>query len=196
MMPRKGYVQVYTGNGKGKTTAAIGQAIRALGSGMRVLLLQFMKGRVYSEHQILARISPDFTLITLGKPFFIAREGMLSAEELAAWGEDVVVFPPGQPPREYLEVIRRGIELAKTAVSSGAYDLVILDEINVALSFGLTDWEQVQDIIRCRLEPVELILTGRGAPAELIDQADLVTEMKEVKHYYTKGVEARTGIET
>ncbi len=146
-MADKGYVQVYTGNGKGKTTAAIGLAIRALGAGKRVLLLQFMKSKVYSEHNILPQISPDLHLETLGKPFFVAKEGSLTAEELAKWGSEVVVFPPGKPPADYVTVAVQGIARAKEAVSNGKYDLVILDEINVAMFFELVSWQQVEDVI-------------------------------------------------
>lgn len=192
---KQGYVQVYTGNGKGKTTAAIGLAIRALGAGLRVLFLQFMKSKVYSEHQILPQLSPLLTLETLGKPFFIAHEGTLSAEQLAQWGDDVVVFPPGQPPADYLAIIQSGIKRAHEAVSSGDYDLVVLDEINVALHFQLVTWPQVKAILANRPASVELILTGRGAPPELLEQADLVTEMREIKHYYQQGIAARPGIE-
>ncbi|WP_312423173.1 cob(I)yrinic acid a,c-diamide adenosyltransferase [Anaerospora hongkongensis] len=194
-MADKGYVQVYTGNGKGKTTAAIGLAIRALGAGKRVLLLQFMKSKVYSEHNILPQISPDLHLETLGKPFFVAKEGSLTAEELAKWGSEVVVFPPGKPPADYVTVAVQGIARAKEAVSNGKYDLVILDEINVAMFFELVSWQQVEDVINSKLENVELVLTGRGASPELIERADLVTEMREVKHYYQQGVAARLGIE-
>src|SRR5450631_2301988 len=99
---RTGYLQVYTGNGKGKTTAAIGLAIRALGAGMRVLFLQFMKSKVYSEHNILPDISPNLTLETLGKPYFIIEEGSVPTDELAKWQDEVVVFPPGKPPGDYV----------------------------------------------------------------------------------------------
>ncbi|TCL37655.1 cob(I)alamin adenosyltransferase [Anaerospora hongkongensis] len=194
-MADKGYVQVYTGNGKGKTTAAIGLAIRALGAGKRVLLLQFMKSKVYSEHNILPQISPDLHLETLGKPFFVAKEGSLTAEELAKWGSEVVVFPPGKPPADYVTVAVQGIARAKEAVSNGKYDLVILDEINVAMFFELVSWQQVEDVINSKLENVELVLTGRGASPDLIERADLVTEMREIKHYYQQGVAARLGIE-
>lgn len=194
-MADKGYVQVYTGNGKGKTTAAIGLAIRALGAGKRVLLLQFMKSKVYSEHNILPQISPELHLETLGKPFFVAKEGSLTAEELAKWGSEVVVFPPGKPPADYVAVAVQGIARAKEAVSNGKYDLVILDEINVAMYFELVSWQQVEDVINSKMENVELVLTGRGASPELIERADLVTEMREVKHYYQQGVAARLGIE-
>ena len=191
----QGYIQVYTGNGKGKTTAAIGLAIRALGAGKRILFLQFMKSKVYSEHAILETLSDNLTLETTGKPFFIVKEGMLSKAELAKWGDDVVVFPPGKPPTDYLALMKAGVARAKEAVASGAYDIVILDEINVALFFGLIPLPDVQDVLASKLPNVEVVLTGRGAPPEIIDCADLVTEMKEIKHYYTKGIEARLGIE-
>lgn len=191
----QGYIQVYTGNGKGKTTAAIGLAIRALGAGKRVLFLQFMKSKIYSEHAILGTLSPNLTVETTGKPFFIVKEGMLSESELAKWGDDVVVFSPGKPPIDYLTLMKEGIDRAKEAVSSGQYDIVILDELNVALFFELVSLSDVQAILDHKLSNVEVVLTGRGAPKEIIERADLVTEMKEIKHYYKQGVEARLGIE-
>lgn len=194
-MAFKGYVQVYTGKGKGKTTAAIGLAIRALGAGKRVLFLQFMKTKMYSEHNILPHVSPNLTLETMGKPFFVVKEGAMTKEELAKWGDDIVVFPPGQPPQEYLDIAAKGVNRAKEAVSSGAYDLVILDEIIVTMFFELVTWEQLLRVINSKLDSVELVLTGRGATPELIERADLVTEMREIKHYYNDGVEARPGIE-
>lgn len=186
---------MYTGNGKGKTTAAIGLAIRALGAGKRVLFLQFMKAKSYSEHKILPGISENLAVETVGKPFFVIKEGSISEEELAKWKDKAVIFPPGQPPQEYLELVAQGAARAKEALSGGEYDVVILDEINVALYFGLITWEQVQDLIDHKGKEVELVLTGRGAPPELIERADLVTEMREIKHYYMQGVEARQGIE-
>ena len=194
-MKRKGYLQVYTGNGKGKTTAAIGLAIRALGAGMRVLILQFMKSRVYSEHDILPGISPNLTLETLGKPYFVVEEGSVPDEELAKWQQEVVVFPAGKPPLEYVRIVSDGLQRAKEALLSGEYDLVVLDEIVVALRFGLITWEQLLEVIESRPDAVELVLTGRGATPELIARADLVTEMCETKHYYSSGVDARKGIE-
>ena len=194
-MTAKGYVQVYTGNGKGKTTAAIGLTIRALGAGKKVLFLQFMKAKAYSEHKILPGISPNLTLETVGKPFFVVKEGSMPEKELAKWRKKAVVFPPGQPPREYVELVGKGLERAKEALTSGEYDLVVLDEINVALHFGLASWEQVKDLIDSKAEQVELVMTGRYALPELMEKADLVTEMREVKHYYEVGVMARPGIE-
>jgi cob(I)alamin adenosyltransferase len=187
---------VYTGNGKGKTTAAIGLSIRALGAGKRVLFLQFMKSLAYSEQKILAGFETNLILKTVGKPFFLAVEGMMSEEEKDKWKDKVVIFPPGQPPQDYLELVMTGMHEAKEAVESGKYDLVVLDEINCALHFGLVSWESVLDIIEAKAPNTELVLTGRGASQELMNRADLVTEMKEIKHYYTnQGVEARLGIE-
>lgn len=192
----KGYVQVYTGNGKGKTTAALGLAIRALGAGKRVLFLQFMKTKAYSEHKVMAKLEPDLITKTLGKPFFIALEGMLTAAEREKWQDEVVIFPPGQPPEDYLAIIQAGLQAAKQAVQSGEFDIVVLDEIICALHFGLVSWDELLDIIDAKAAHTELILTGRGATPELIRRADLVTEMKEIKHYYAnEGVEARLGIE-
>jgi len=191
----KGYVQVYTGAGKGKTTAAIGLAVRALGAGKNVMMIQFMKSPSYSEHKILRSISPNFHLEAIGKPFFIADEASIPAEDLEKIKDQVVIFPPGKPPVEFIELARKGLQLAKEAVSSGKYDVVILDELNVAMHFDLIKWADVEAIIDAKYESTELIITGRNAPEELIERADLVTEMREIKHYYTQGVMARQGIE-
>jgi len=195
MSKTKGYIQVYTGDGKGKTTASIGLAIRALGAGKKVLLLQFMKSKSYSEHMILSTLSPALTLETVGKPYFIAEEGSISKKELDSYKDSCVVFPSGSPPKDYVELIAKGIERAKDATKSGDYDLVILDEINCAMHFNLISFETIEELIDNKNEKTELVLTGRCAPPELIAIADLVTEMKEIKHYYKKGVMARKGIE-
>lgn len=187
-------LQVYTGNGKGKTTAAIGLAIRALGAGHRVYLMQFMKSLAYSEQKILAGF-PALTLRTTGKPFFIAEEGMLTEEQRAAWGEDIVVFPKGEPPKDYCDLLEAGLEKAKRAAESAAYDLVILDEVNVALFFGLIRRDALESFLAALPAKTELVCTGRNAPDWLIARADLVTEMQEIRHYYTKGIPARRGIE-
>lgn len=192
---QKGYVQVYTGDGKGKTTAAIGLAIRSLGAGKKVLFLQCMKGKAYSEQKVLARFAPQLTLEATGKPFFVAEEGMLSDEQIAEFGDEVEIFPPGKPPAEYKAMLARALDRAKEAVQSGVYDLVVVDELNVALFFGLIDEAAAKELLRLRRPDIELVLTGRNAPQWLLDEADLVTEMREVKHYYQKGVEARKGIE-
>lgn len=187
-------LQVYTGNGKGKTTAAIGLAIRGIGADLNVYIMQFMKSLAYSEQKVLNSL-PNIELHTTGKPCFIAPEGMLSAEQLEAWGDKVVVFPKGNPPADYVEIIKKGFAEAVAAIRSGRYQLVILDEINMALYFGLLSDEAVREMLSCVPDGIELVMTGRCASAWLIERADLVTEMKEVKHYYNDGVEARLGIE-
>ncbi|MGI6366311.1 MAG: cob(I)yrinic acid a,c-diamide adenosyltransferase [Bacillota bacterium] len=194
-MSFRGYVQVYTGNGKGKTTAAMGLALRALGAGKKVLFMQFMKARGYSEHKMLEELSPNLTLKTLGKPFFVIEEGAMPEEELAKWRKQAVIFPPGQPPAEYVQLMKEGLDMAREALRGKEYQLVVLDELVVALHFGLVQWEDICSLIDQKSHDVELVLTGRGAPPELIEKADLVTEMREIKHYFTQGVQARRGIE-
>lgn len=188
-------IQVYTGDGKGKTTAAIGLAIRALGAGLRVYMMQFMKGKVYSEQEILRSFAPRLTLRTTGKPFFIAEAGSLTAEQKKAFGDDVVIFPKGKPPADYQRMIAEGFQEACEAARSGAYEVIILDEINVALHFGLLAKEPLAQLLQETPKTRELILTGRKAPLWLLEMADLVTNMQEVRHYYQQGVEARKGIE-
>ena len=144
----KGYIQVYTGDGKGKTTAAIGLAIRAIGAGKKVCIIQFMKSLAYSEQKVLQSLD-GITLITLGKPYFIANEGMLTEEEIKAWGGKLVVYPAGHPPKEYLDMIRKGIDDAIGAIS-GPYDVVILDEYNMACWYDLATEEDTKEILAAR----------------------------------------------
>ena len=188
-------LHVYTGNGKGKTTAAIGLAVRALGAGKKVYFLQFMKSLAYSEQKILQEFSPQLRLQTTGKPFFIAEEGSLSKEEQEKWGQDLVIFPPGKPPAEYKQQIADGIQEAAAHLQAIRYDLLVLDEINMALFFSLLDRETVEKFLQKYIPSLEIVCTGRKAPAWLVEMADLVTEMKEVKHYYQQGISARRGIE-
>lgn len=170
----KGLVQVYTGNGKGKTSAAFGQALRAVGRGLSVYVIQFIKGGFdYGELYIVDKL-PNLKLKAFGRGKFIT---------------DV---PAGQEDRKLAE---EAFRLAKKVVQKGDYDMVILDEISVVLNLKLITIEDVLDLIKTKPEHVELILTGRNAPAQIIDAADLVTEMKEVKHPYAKGVPPRKGIE-
>jgi cob(I)alamin adenosyltransferase len=169
----KGYVQVYTGDGKGKTTAALGLALRASGHGMRTYVGQFMKGQHYGELDALRNHS-NITIEQYGDVRCIHREE---------------VTP------EHVAQARRGLERARVAMLSGEYDIVVLDEANVAIWFGLLTIEEVLAFLDLRPEGVEVVLTGRRAPQALIDRADLVTEMCEIKHYYAQGVTARNGIE-
>lgn len=170
----RGCVQVYTGNGKGKTTAALGLALRAVGRGFKVCILQFIKGGgPYGEHLIADKLAPQLTIIQTGKP------GWVNTQDIA----------------EDRRLAQEAFEQAKELLVSGGYDLLVLDEINGAVGFGLIDVEQVLELIRMRPERVELVLTGRNADERVIEAADLVTEMREIKHYYKAGVPARTGIE-
>ncbi len=166
----KGFVQVYTGNGKGKSTAAFGLALRAVGAGYRVMIIQFLKGMEYSEHDSFKRLGIDYEL-------FGTKE-----------------FVVGEPSEKVKELCKRGIERAKDAFKEG-YDIVILDEANVAVHLKAMEVEDLLEVIREKPSGVELVITGRYAPKEVIEEADLVTEMREVKHYYQKGVEARKGVE-
>lgn len=175
-MPRldEGLIQVYTGNGKGKTTAALGQALRAAGRGLKVYIIQFIKGGFdYGELYIVDKI-PNIELKAFGRGRFITGK---------------------KPKPEDLEEARRAMELAKKVISSGEYDIVILDEINVALYYGLIKVDDVVEMLKKKPKHVEVILTGRKAPDEIVELADLVTEMVEVKHPYQKGMPPRLGIE-
>ncbi|MCP4539114.1 MAG: cob(I)yrinic acid a,c-diamide adenosyltransferase [Chloroflexi bacterium] len=169
----QGYVQIYTGDGKGKTTAALGLALRATGHGMRTYIGQFMKGQPYGELDAL-RDHPLITIEQYGDIRCIRREE---------------VTP------EHIAQAQRGLEKARQAIQSGQYDIVVLDEVNVTVWFGLLTVEEVLAFLDERPAHVEVILTGRRAPQELIERADLVTEMREIKHYYEQGVPARKGIE-
>lgn len=186
-------LQIYTGPGKGKTTAAIGLAVRALGAGMKVYMMQFMKSLAYSEQKILRGFAPQLKLVTTGKPFFIAEEGVLSEEEKDAWGKDVVIFPQGRPPADYAALLCEGLRQA--ICESEGFEVIILDEINVALHFGLLQREELEPWLSSKSQRAEIICTGRKAPEWMLAQADLITEMKEVRHYYARGIEARRGIE-
>ncbi len=169
----KGYLQVYTGNGKGKTTAAIGLAIRAAGAGLPVLFAQFIKGQKYSEIGALERYSDLITIKQYGRGCFIERE---------AQNEDV-------------ECALKGLQELKFLLQSNKYRVVILDEANIAMHYKLFTVNQLLELIHSSTSDCEIVVTGRCAPQELIDAADLVTEMKEIKHYYASGVQARKGIE-
>ena len=170
---KTGKIQIYTGNGKGKTTAALGLALRAAGAGMSVFIGQFIKRGYYSEIDALTRLNDSITVRQYGSGAFIRN----------------------QPRPEEIESAREGLDEIAAILKSNRYDVVILDEACMALHFNLFP---VQSLIRAleeRNQNTEVIITGRNAPRELIDIADLVTEMKEIKHYYRQGVKARKGIE-
>lgn len=171
----KGYIQVYTGNGKGKTTAALGLALRAAGHGLKVRIIQFMKGWIdYGELNGVRMLGANVQIHQAGRDTFVNRKS---------------------PDAEDVRMARQGWELAKGIVLGKQADIVILDEINCAVDFGLVSEAEVLEVLRAKPHGMELVLTGRGAPAAFLEIADLVTEMREVKHYYEQGVDARVGIE-
>lgn len=169
----KGYIQVYTGDGKGKTTAALGLALRAAGHGLHTYIGQFMKGQRYGELEAL-KDHPYIKIEQYGDARYIHREDVTAEQVTQA---------------------RRGLARAREAMLSEEYDIVVLDEINVTIWFGLLEAKEVLALLDEKPEHVEIVITGRRAPQALIDRADLVTEMREVKHYHRQGVTARRGIE-
>ncbi len=168
-----GYVQVYTGNGKGKTTAALGLAIRAAGAGLRVFIAQFMKAGSYSEIRALKRF-----------------DDLIAVEQFGTGA-----FVTGKPSPVDLEAAGRGLQRVRTVLAAGEHDMVILEEGNVAAACGLFPLQALLDILDARPESVEIVITGRNAHPRIIERADLVTEMKEIKHYFHRGIAARVGIE-
>lgn len=171
----KGYVQVYTGTGKGKTTAALGIALRAAGHGLRTYIGQFLKGQDYGELHSIQKMSLWITVEQFGRKSFI--------------------HVTKDPDEEDFRRAKSGLNKCEKAMLSGKYDIIILDEINVAIYFKLITENDVHYFLDKRPENIEVILTGRYAPGSLVKRADLVTEMKEVKHYHHRGVQARKGIE-
>lgn len=170
----EGLVQVYTGDGKGKTTAAFGLALRALGRGLKVYVIQFIKGGFdYGELYVVGKL-PNLTLKTFGRGKFVTKK-------------------PAE--KEDVKLAEEALTLAEKVVKGGEYDIVVLDEINVALDLKLIKTERVVELVKSKPKHVELVLTGRYAPKEIIEIADLVTEMKEIKHPFNKGQHARKGIE-
>ncbi|MDY5462137.1 cob(I)yrinic acid a,c-diamide adenosyltransferase [Hornefia butyriciproducens] len=169
----KGYFQIYTGNGKGKTTAALGLALRAAGAGLQVYLGQFMKSMEYHEIGILKERVPEIQVELFGMGCIVDRDA-------------------GIPD---IRAARDGVKRSLEILHSGSYDIVILDEIFIALYFNLITREDLENLLEAKPSGTELVMTGRYAPEWLLEKADLVTEMREVRHYYEAGVEARDGIE-
>jgi len=169
----KGYVHVYTGPGKGKTTAALGLGLRAAGASFKVHMIQFMKGRRYSEIDAIENI-PNFTISQHGRDEFVSKEN---------------------PEQIDIDMAKEGFAYAKEIIKNGEYDVVILDELNVAVDYNLISVENVIKLIEEKPEKLELVLTGREAHPELVKIADVVTEMLEIKHPYQEGALARKGID-
>jgi cob(I)alamin adenosyltransferase len=169
-----GLIQVYTGEGKGKTTCAFGLALRAVGQGLQVYLIQFLKGQDTGELKAAQRLAPELSVRGFGRPVLINLK---------------------KPAPEDLALAREGLDLARQVIAAGDHDLVILDEINVALAYNLIPLGEVLDMLHRRPAGVEVVMTGRDAPPEIIAAADLVTEMVPRKHYWETGIKARRGIE-
>jgi cob(I)alamin adenosyltransferase len=173
MKLEKGLVHVYTGNGKGKTTAAIGQGVRAIGAGLKVYMIQFMKGYPYSEVEAVKKIE-NFVLKQFGRAEFVNKEN---------------------PAEIDIRYAQQALNHAEAVIEGNKYDVVILDEINVAMDYKLIDKEKVVSLMKRKPERMELILTGRYAPDEILKNADVITEMTEIKHPYKNGVQCRKGID-
>ncbi len=174
-MLKQGFVHAYTGNGKGKSTAALGLALRASGAGLKTFILMLMKDFPYSEFKSLTLLEKSVTVLRTGKDDF--------------------VFRKEEPPQEEITKTAVALDQAYRAMLSGEYNLIILDEIFVAVYFGLTDDTRIQKFIRNKPDNTELVLTGRYASDMILRECDLVTEMRELKHYYSKGVLSRKGID-
>ncbi len=171
-MKHKGLVQIYTGNGKGKTTATLGLAMRAVGAGLKVYIMQFIKGREYSEIKAIKKIK-KITVEQCGRGCFIKKRPLKKDRLLA----------------------QNGLKKVQKNIFSKKYDLVILDEVNVALELDLLKVNELVSIIKNKPRNIELVLTGRYCPKTMFKYVDLITEMKEVKHPYKRGIKARLGIE-
>ncbi len=176
-MSDKGLVIVYTGSGKGKTTAALGMALRALGHGFKIAMIQFIKGSwYYGELKSSSRLEPDFELVAAGKGF-------------------VGIIDDNKPIEDHVNAAKEALQISKEKITSGKYDIIILDEINYAVNLKLISVDDVLELIKLKPKKTTLVLTGNYASEKVIEVADLVTEMKEVKHPYRQGRKAKRGID-
>jgi cob(I)alamin adenosyltransferase len=174
---KDGLVIVYTGKGKGKTTAALGMALRATGYNHKICMIQFIKGSWhYGEMTSSKRLEPEFELIAIGKGF-------------------VGILDDKTPPEIHQKIADEAVEISKEKILSGKYDIVILDEINYAVNLGLVSVEKVLELIKIKPVQLNLVLTGNHAKPEIIEVADLVTEMREIKHPFQQGIRAKKGID-
>lgn len=176
-MGKDGLVIVYTGNGKGKTTAALGMALRAVGYNYKICMIQFIKGSWhYGEMTSSSRLEPEFELIAIGKGF-------------------VGIIDDKSSREEHKKIAQEALRLSREKIESEKYDIIILDEINYAINLGLIKLEDVLDLIKNKPEKLNLVLTGNHAKKEIIEIADLVTEMREIKHPFKSGIKAKKGID-
>ena len=176
-MSKNGLTIIYTGKGKGKTTAALGIALRATGYKKKICMIQFIKGSWhYGEMESSKRLEPEFEMVAIGKGF-------------------VGIIDDKSPKEDHQEIAKEAIRISNEKIQSGKYDIVILDEINYAVNLNLISLDDVLDLIKSKPENVDLVLTGNYAKEEVIEAADLVTEMKEIKHPFQKGIKAKEGID-
>ena len=176
-MNKNGLTIVYTGKGKGKTTAALGIALRATGYKKKICMIQFIKGSWhYGEMESSKRLEPEFEMVAIGKGF-------------------VGIIDDKSPKEDHQKIAKEAIRISNEKIQSGKYDIVILDEINYAVNLNLISLHDVLDLIKSKPENVDLVLTGNYAKEEVIEAADLVTEMKEIKHPFQKGIKAKEGID-
>jgi len=169
----KGHIQIYTGNGKGKTTAALGLALRAAGAGKKIFIGQFLKSGNYSELKALKKLADQIKVEHYGLGRFVK----------------------GNPSKEDIEAGIKGYKIVARIIEKGEHDLVILDEGNIAVKYNIFSEQDLLDLFKKKPDHVEVIVTGRGASKAIMEKADLVMEMKAIKHYFQKGVKARVGIE-
>ena len=177
IMTEQGLTIVYTGKGKGKTTAALGIVLRATGYDKKICMIQFIKGSWhYGEMNSSKRLQPGFEMVAIGKGF-------------------VGIIDDKSPLEDHKEIANEAIKVSSTKIQSGDYDIVILDEVNYAINLGLVKLEDVLNLIKSKPEQLNIVLTGNHAKKEIIDIADLVTEMKEIKHPFKSGIKAKKGID-
>ena len=176
-MPEKGLVIVYTGGGKGKTTAALGLALRAIGYEHKVCMIQFIKGSWhYGEMNSSKKLEPELELIAVGKGF-------------------VGIMDDKSPRKDHEEIAKEAIKICREKINSKKFNVVILDEVNYAIDLDLIDMNDIIELIKTKPNELDLVLTGNNAKQEIIDLADLVTEMKEIKHPFKSGIKAKKGID-
>ena len=176
-MSKNGLTIVYTGKGKGKTTAALGIALRATGYKKKICMIQFIKGSWhYGEMESSKRLEPEFEMVAIGKGF-------------------VGIIDDKSPKEDHQKIAKEAIKISNEKIQSGKYDIVILDEVNYAVNLNLISLVDVLDLIKSKPQNVDLVLTGNYAKEEVIEAADLVTEMKEIKHPFQKGIKAKEGID-
>lgn len=176
---KRGYIQVYTGEGKGKTTASLGLAMRALGRGWRVLMVMFTKGgndygELYSFRELSPKVKKQLTIVQAGLDRIVYSHNMSEADQ---------------------KEIQKGWQIAKNAAKSGNYELIVLDEANIAIELGLIDLQEMKEFLLTKPKEMEIVLTGRNANPEIVQIAHLVSEIRPIKHYWNKGIIAREGIE-